>query len=113
VTVTYSETEVVARVDGLTVARLRSFTAARCVRPELRDGRPTFGEPDLARLRLLCELAADFDLDEEAAALVLSLVDQIHGLRAELRALAEAIAAEPEEARRRIAEAAARRRPAR
>ena len=29
----YSETEVVARVDGLTVARLRAFVAADCVAP--------------------------------------------------------------------------------
>ncbi len=106
-TVHYTEAEVVARVDGLTVARLRSFTAARCVRPVEREGRQTFAEPEVARLRLLCELAGDFDLDEEGAAMVLSLVDQIHGLRQELRTLADAVAGEPEEVRRRIAQRAA------
>jgi chaperone modulatory protein CbpM len=110
-TVRYTEAEVVARVDGLTVARLRSFTAASCVRPVEQEGRPTFAEPDLARLRLLCELAVDFDLDEEGAALVLSLLDQIHGLRQELRSLAGAVAAEPGEVRRRIAARAASGRP--
>jgi chaperone modulatory protein CbpM len=99
----YTEAEVISRVDGLTVTRLRSFTAARCVLPVEREGRPTFAEPDVARLRLLCELAADFDLDEEGAAMVLSLVDQIHGLRQELRVLADAVAGEPDEIRRRIA----------
>jgi chaperone modulatory protein CbpM len=98
----YTETEVVARVRGLTVASLRSYTAIRCVRPELRDGRLTFSEADLARLRLLCELGDDFDLDEESSALVLSLIDQIHGLRRELRTLALALADEPEEVRSRI-----------
>jgi chaperone modulatory protein CbpM len=107
----YTETEVIARVDGLTLARLRTFAAARCVRPVEREGRPTFVEPDVARLRLLCELAADFDLDEEGAAMVLSLVDQIHGLRQELRALADAVAGEPDEIRRRIAHRAAEARP--
>ena len=71
--------QVIARVEGLTVARLRSFTATRCVEPLSRDGQTIFAEPDVARLQLLCEISADFDLDEEAAALVLSLVDQIHG----------------------------------
>jgi chaperone modulatory protein CbpM len=99
-----SETEVVASVEGLTVRRLRAFVAAECVMPEERDGRLAFGEPDLARLRLLTELASDFDLDEDAAALVLGLVDQIHGLRRQLRALAEAIANEPNEVRARVRE---------
>jgi chaperone modulatory protein CbpM len=99
----YTEADVLARVQGLTLARLRSFAQARCVQPEITDGQPTFAELDLARLRLLCELAADFDLDEDASALVLSLLDQIHGLRCELRALARAVDDEPEDVRRRLA----------
>ncbi|HLS58933.1 MAG TPA: hypothetical protein VK022_04830 [Paracoccaceae bacterium] len=104
-----TEEEVIARVEGLTVARLRSFTATRCVEPLSRDGQTIFAEPDVARLQLLCEISADFDLDEEAAALVLSLVDQIHGLRRALRGLADAISEEPEEVRARIRARAATR----
>ncbi len=99
----YSETEVVAQVEGLTVTRLRAFVAADCVAPAERLGRLAFAEADLARLRLLAELTADFDLDEDAAAIVVSLVDQIHGLRRELRHLGEAVAAESPEVRSRIA----------
>jgi chaperone modulatory protein CbpM len=98
----YSETEVVARVEGLTVARLRAFVAADCVVPVEQDGRLGFRDADVARLRLLEELADDFGLDEEAAAVVVSLVDQIHGLRRELRRLGEAVAAETPEVRTRI-----------
>lgn len=98
----YSETEVVAEIEGLTVTRLRAFVSARCLAPAERGGRLAFAEADLARARLLAELAADFDLDEEAAALVLSLLDQIHGLRGRLRALADALAEEPEAVRARI-----------
>ncbi len=105
----FTEEEVIARVEGLTVARLRSFTATRSVEPLSRDGRTIFAEPDVARLRLLCEVSADFDLDEEAAALVLSLVDQIHGLRRALRSLAGAVADEPEDVRARIRARAASR----
>jgi chaperone modulatory protein CbpM len=98
----YSETEVVAQVQGLTVARLRAFVAAECLAPAEREGRLAFREGDLARVRLLAELAEDFELDPDGAALVLSLVDQIHGLRRQLRRLAEAVAAEPPEVRARL-----------
>ena len=98
----YSETEVVARVEGLTVARLRSFVVAECVAPLEREGRLAFREADLARLRLLADLERDFNLDADAAAVVVSLIDQIHGLRRELRQLGEAVAAEHPEVRARI-----------
>jgi chaperone modulatory protein CbpM len=98
----YSETEVVARVEGLTVARLRAFVAAECLAPDERDGRLAFAEADLARARLLAELVTDFDLDADAAGMVISLVDQIHGLRRALRQLGEAVASEPGEVRERI-----------
>lgn len=98
----YSETEIVARVEGLTVTRLRAFVAAHCLSPDERDGRLAFDEADLARARLLAELVRDFDLDEDAAAVVVSLIDQIHGLRERLRALGAALAEEPEEIRGRI-----------
>ncbi len=98
----YSETEVAAQVEGLTVTRLRAFVATRCLAPTEREGRLAFGEADLARARLLAELAADFELDEEAAALVVSLLDQIHGLRRRLRLLGEALGEEPEEVRARL-----------
>jgi chaperone modulatory protein CbpM len=98
----YSETEVVARVRGLTVARLRSFVAAECLAPAEREGRLAFAEVDVARAQLLEELVDDFDLDPEAAAVVVSLVDQIHGLRRELRRLGEAVAAEHPEVRARV-----------
>jgi chaperone modulatory protein CbpM len=98
----YSETEVVAEIEGMPVMRLRAFVSARCLAPAERAGRLAFAEADLARARLLAELAADFDLDEEAAGVVVSLIDQIHGLRGRLRALGAALAAEPEEVRARI-----------
>ncbi len=99
----YSETEVVASVKGLNIRRLRSFVAAECVIPAEQGGKLAFEEIDLARLRLAAEVCEDFDLDEDAAAVILSLIDQIHGLRGQLRALGEAISAEPEDIRSRIA----------
>ena len=98
----YSETEVVARIEGLTVTRLRAFVAAEGLAPAEREGRLAFREADLARVQLLEELFEDFDLDEDAAALVVSLVDQIHGLRRALRRLGEAVEAEAPEVKARV-----------
>lgn len=98
----WSETEIVAEVDGLTVARLRAFVEARCLAPRERGGRLVYGEAELARARLLAELVEDFDLDADGAATVVSLLDQIHGLRRELKALALALADEPETVRARV-----------
>lgn len=98
----YTETEVVARVEGLTVTRLRAYVASHSLEPEEHEGRLAFREADLARARLLAELSADFELDEDAAAMVVSLIDQIHGLRRRLRGLGAALAEEPEEIRARI-----------
>ena len=101
-TVWFSETHVVATVERLTEARLRVFVEAGCVVPVESEGGPVFAEADLARLELLCELWEDFGLEEEALALVMSLIDQVHGLRHEMRCLARAVETEPEEVRARI-----------
>lgn len=104
----YSERMVVATVERLTVARLRRLVAADCVAPALSEDGPAYTDSDVARLELLCDLAEDFDLDDDALGLVLSLIDQLHGVRHELRILAEAVAAEPEEVRERIRSACGR-----
>lgn len=101
-TAAFSETRVVELVERLTARRLQVFIEVGCIVPAEIGGERVFGEADLARLELLCELAEDFGLDEDALALVMSLIDQLHGLRHEMRALLQAISEEPEEARARI-----------
>lgn len=97
----YSETQVVAAA-GLTLTELRTYVAEGWVLPRDDDADPAFDDFDLARIRLVCQLRDELDLDAGALPVVLSLLDQIHGLRRQMRLLATAIAAEPEEVRRRI-----------
>ena len=101
-TQTYSLTEVVALVEDLTEPQLRRYVSARIVRPAQSDGAPVFGETDLARLRLACELSDSYDLPDDALDMVLSLLDQLNTMRGYMRALIQAVAAEPDEVRRRI-----------
>ena len=72
----------------LSVQRLHKWIRLGWVRPERREGAAYFHEVDVARVRLLSELEHDLEFDEDTVPLVLSLLDQIHGLRNELRSLA-------------------------
>jgi len=58
---------------------------------------------DLARLRLLNELADDLGLDDDTVEAVIALIDQVHTLRTELRLVASAIAEQPPQTRQAIA----------
>jgi chaperone modulatory protein CbpM len=44
-----------------------------------------FSEADLARARLIQDLKVDFGVNDEGIAIVLHLLDQLHGLRCLLR----------------------------
>lgn len=63
-----------------------------------------FQEIDVARIRLIREFRMELEIDDDAMDIVLPLLDQVHGLRRELRRLADAINAQPEDIRQRIAE---------
>ncbi|WP_134725325.1 hypothetical protein [Paracoccus luteus] len=96
--------ELLAALPGLTGPALDALTAAGIVRPVQSPDGPRFRPIDEARLTLALELEDAYALDAEALALVLSLIDQVHGLRGEMRAMLSAVAAEPPETRARLRE---------
>ena len=93
------EREAVETLGTVTVSELRVWVSEGWVTPARTEDGPAFDAADLARLRLVRDLRDDLGLDEEAIPVVLSLLDQVHGLRRELRALAAAVDALPPEAR--------------
>ena len=95
-TVRYTEEQVIEAVGPLTRTRLRSFVEADCVVPG-RGG--VFTDADVARIELMCELRDDLDIGDEALPVVMHLLDQVHGLRRELRRMALAIERQPEDVR--------------
>lgn len=99
----YSETEVVEMIAGINGDKLTLWIERGWVRPVRRASRVVFREVDLARARLIHEICVDMSVSDENVPLVLSLLDQVHGLRRELRQLAEAVQAQPAEVRTRIA----------
>lgn len=101
----FSEEEVVASVARLTHSRLISFVEAEIVTPLHTETGLAYRQVDLVRLELLCELSEDFNLENDALGVVISLIDQLHGVRAELRTVLLAIELEKTEVRTRIGEA--------
>ncbi len=106
----YSKSQTVTAVSRLSVTLLRRFVAADCVRPTEDDGEVQFTEADLARIELLLDLSETYDFDEDALSLVMGLIEQLHGMRREIRALGRAIDEEHEDARARLRAAYARHR---
>lgn len=99
-----SAEETLAEVPPLTRARLETWVRAEVVRPVPGPRGPAFRRLDVARLRLACELSDEFALEDDALALVLTLVDRLQRAEAELSALAGALAEQPEPVRRRVGE---------
>jgi chaperone modulatory protein CbpM len=85
-------------VSRLTVTRLRVFVSQGLIRPE-EDGAPRYSEADIARAALICNLEDEMGFDADDVPVLLNLIDQIHGLRSELRGFVEVIDALPPDVR--------------
>lgn len=103
-----SEQDLIVEVRELSVHRLHKWIRLGWVRPERREGAAFFHDVDIARVRLLNELEHTLEFDDDTVPLVLSLLDQIHGLRNELRCLTLAVEEQPTAVRERIRNAYAR-----
>jgi chaperone modulatory protein CbpM len=90
---------------SLTVMHVERWVARGLLRPSGRAETWTFEQVDVARVRLLAELADDIGLDDDTMEAVVRLVDQVHTLRGQLALLAQAIAEQPPETREAIAAA--------
>lgn len=86
-----SEQELVARIEGLEVTRLRHWVELGWIVPLRSDDDLVFDDHDAIRAQLICDLLHDVAIEEESLPVVLSLLDQLHGTRRMLRAMATAI----------------------
>lgn len=100
----FSEDDVIASISILTRQRLHAFVDAQIVAPVHSEGGLYYRRVDVARLELLCELTDDFELSEDGASIVMSLIDQLHTTRRDLDAFLRAVEGEDPEICRRICE---------
>ncbi|MFO1085714.1 MAG: chaperone modulator CbpM [Reyranellaceae bacterium] len=95
--------ELLHACDGLTVVHVERWVARGLLRPGVSAQGWTFERVDVARARLLSELAGDMGFDEEAVETVVDLLDQVHTLRRQLDLVGQAIADQPDPVRQAIA----------
>ncbi|MCJ9428816.1 chaperone modulator CbpM [Kordiimonas marina] len=94
-----TEQDVIARVRGLTRSELHLCIERGWVKPALSPEGQCFNEIDIARLDFIRHLQADLAANEEAVPFVLSLIDQVHGLRHALKTITVAVEAQDEDVR--------------
>ncbi len=101
---TLTEEELIQAISRLTSDRLTEYLAAEIVIPEQSDQGVVYHSIDVARLELACELHEQYDMEADALSMMISLIDQMHGLRAELREVLNAVEAQPDPVRQQLIE---------
>jgi chaperone modulatory protein CbpM len=89
--------EILIRYRGLERGELSRWVENRWVLPERHAETWVFHEVDVARVELILEIRRDLAIDDEAMGLVLGLLDQVYGLRRQMRQLCDAVASQPRE----------------
>jgi chaperone modulatory protein CbpM len=97
------ERDLIAMIERLELDALRHWIELGWITPEPSDAGFTFDDPDVARVRLICDLCYDLEVGDESMPIILSLIDQLHDTRRALRAFASAVDEQPDEVRARIA----------
>lgn len=95
----------------LTQEVVESWIAEGWLRPQRTEQGLIFTEMDISRAQLIRDLHQDLGVNEEGIAIILDLIDQMHGLRKTLRELCTAIGAQPSELQQQILAEIRSRRP--
>ena len=98
-------TAVIAQFNDLRETELIGWIERGWVRPAHAEPEWVFQDIDVARVRLIYDLSHTMALAEETIPMVLSLVDQVYGLRGRLQAMLRAVEQQPEPVRRAIMQA--------
>lgn len=94
--------ELVRRFSSLDAAELARWVENRWVLPEREGESFLFREVDVARVELILEIRREYAVDDDALSLVLGLLDQIYGLRRQMRRLCDALESQPPDVRNAI-----------
>jgi len=100
----YAPEQVIDTVASLTAERLSYFERLRVVTPVTTSDGPRYRLLDVRRITLLCELTDDFEVNEDALVIIMSLLDQLHGAHSSLEQVMKAISAEPADIKVRLSQ---------
>jgi len=88
--------DLVEAVSPLQRSDLESWIRDELVKPRHEEGALLFTDTECARVRLICTLHYDLEIDAETLPVVVSLVDQLYDTRQRLLSLTAAVAAQDE-----------------
>lgn len=100
----YAPEQVIATIASLTPERLSHFEHLRIITPVTTPDGPRYQTLDVKRITLLCELTDDFEVNEDALVIIMSLLDQLHGAHSRLDNVVRAIGDEPSEVKLRLSQ---------
>ena len=84
--------DLVERIATLQRSDLNAWIGEGLVLPQQEAGALLFSDMECARIRLICTLRYELEIDTETLPVVLSLVDQLYDTRQRLLSLTAAIA---------------------
>jgi chaperone modulatory protein CbpM len=87
--------ELIEAIAPLQRADLDVWVRDSLVAPEREGEVLRFSEMECARVRLICTLRYELEVEEDTLPLVLSLLDQLYEARGKLKALTAAVATQP------------------
>jgi chaperone modulatory protein CbpM len=86
--------ELVAAISTLRRSDLEHWIRDELVAPQQDTGALVFSDMECARVRLICTLTYELEIDADTLPVVLSLVDQLYDTRQRLLSLTRAVAAQ-------------------
>jgi len=98
----YAPEQVIKRVASLTSERLSHFERLQILTPITTPDGLRYRSLDVRRVTLLCELTDDFEVNEDALVIIMSLLDQLHGAHSKLEQVVRAIDDESSETKLRL-----------
>jgi chaperone modulatory protein CbpM len=88
--------DLIQRIAALQRSDLEAWIGEGLVSPQQEAGALLFSDMECARIRLICTLRYELEIDAEVLPVVLSLVDQLYDTRQRLLSLTAAVAAQDE-----------------
>jgi chaperone modulatory protein CbpM len=86
--------DLLEQITALQRSDLEAWIREEMITPQEEHGTVLFSESECARIRLVCTLHYDLEIDLDALPIVLSLVDELYETRQQLLSLTAAVAAQ-------------------
>ena len=86
--------EVVEQIEALQRSDLDAWISEELIAPDEDAGAVVFSEMEYARIRLICTLRYELEIEADTLPVVLSLVDQLYQTRQHLLKLTAAVTAQ-------------------